>query len=84
MEIIYLFLGVITLMQFITLAILIKPFINNRFERMNDEKLYKEVVNFFCNSDNKISTSFLQKRFKIGYARASMIMEKLKEDELIS
>ena len=71
-------------MQFISLVILLKPFVNARYERMNDEKLYKEVIEVIKNADNKISTSFLQRKFRLGYARASMIMEKLKEDDLIS
>lgn len=48
-----------------------------------DDELYSEVKEYI-GTLKTISTSALQRRFKIGYAKASRLIDKLEEDELIS
>lgn len=48
-----------------------------------DDELYSEVKEYI-GTLKTISTSALQRRFKIGYAKASRLIDKLDEDKLIS
>lgn len=48
-----------------------------------DDELYSEVK-AYIGTLKTISTSALQRRFKIGYAKASRLIDKLDEDKLIS
>lgn len=48
-----------------------------------DDELYSEVKEYISTLKT-ISTSALQRRFRIGYAKASRLIDKLEEDKLIS
>lgn len=48
-----------------------------------DDELYSEVKEYI-GTLKTISTSALQRRFRIGYAKASRLIDKLDEDKLIS
>jgi S-DNA-T family DNA segregation ATPase FtsK/SpoIIIE len=48
-----------------------------------DDELYSEVK-AHIGTLKTISTSALQRRFRIGYAKASRLIDKLEEDKLIS
>ncbi|HMQ95940.1 MAG TPA: DNA translocase FtsK [Candidatus Saccharibacteria bacterium] len=48
-----------------------------------DDELYSEVKEYI-GTLKAVSTSAIQRRFKIGYAKASRLIDKLEEDELIS
>ena len=48
-----------------------------------DDELYSEVK-AYIGTLKAISTSSLQRRFRIGYAKASRLIDKLEEDKLIS
>lgn len=48
-----------------------------------DDELYSEVKEYI-GTLKTISTSALQRRFRIGYAKASRLIDKLEEDKLIS
>jgi DNA segregation ATPase FtsK/SpoIIIE-like protein len=51
----------------------------------DDEKdeLYPQIIELI-QVERKISTSFIQRKFQIGYNRAARIMEQLEDDEIIS
>lgn len=55
---------------------------NNQF----NEKLYEEVVDYISNIEQgeKITSSRLQRQFKIGYPKAQSIMNKLTEDNFLT
>ena len=48
-----------------------------------DDDFYNEVKEYL-KSQKSVSTSHLQRRFRVGYARASRLIDKLEEDKLIS
>lgn len=47
------------------------------------DELYNEVINLI-KEEQKISTSYIQRRFQIGYNRAARIVESLEQNEVIS
>jgi len=47
------------------------------------DELYAQVIELI-QTERKISTSFIQRKFQIGYNRAARIMEQLEEDGIIS
>ena len=47
-----------------------------------DDELYGEVKEYITTLKT-VSTSALQRRFMIGYAKASRLMDKLEEDKLV-
>ena len=47
-----------------------------------DDEMYSELKEY-TKTLKTISTSVLQRRFMIGYAKASRLMEKLEEDKLV-
>lgn len=51
----------------------------------DDEKdgIYSEVIEMIHN-EGKVSTSFIQRKFQIGYNRAARIVEQLEDDGIIS
>ncbi len=46
------------------------------------EELYKDAIALLA-EEEKVSTSWVQRKLKIGYARAARIMDMFKDDELI-
>ena len=48
-----------------------------------DDEVYSEVKEYI-GTLKAVSTSALQRRFRIGYAKASRLIDKLEEDKLIS
>jgi S-DNA-T family DNA segregation ATPase FtsK/SpoIIIE len=52
------------------------------FDNSKDE-LYDEAVNLVVR-EQKASTSFIQRHFRIGYNRAATIIEKMEENNIIS
>ena len=55
---------------------------NNSNDNILDDKLYNEIVEFVIESQ-KVSTSLLQKKFKLGYNRAARIIDLLEERGII-
>lgn len=47
------------------------------------DELYEEAVQIILR-DQKVSTSYIQRRLKIGYNRASLIIEQMEDDGIIS
>ncbi len=71
--------------------LLINEFDNaGNFDRMitddPDDEIYGEVLNMVASSDsnNNISISYIQRRFRIGFNRAARIMEKLQNDGILT
>ena len=58
---------------------------NENFSSFNNSKdeLYEEAVKLVVR-ENKASTSFIQRHFRIGYNRAATIIEKMEENNIIS
>lgn len=52
------------------------------FSDVDDDELYEEAKELIINS-GKASTSFLQRRLRIGYARAARLIDLLEEDGVI-
>ena len=52
-------------------------------KNISDEELMKEALKAII-AENKVSISFLQRKFSIGFARASFIVEKMEELKFIS
>lgn len=48
----------------------------------NDDVKYKKIVDSLKGLD-KVSVSFIQRKFSIGYARAARFMDKLEEDKIV-
>ncbi len=49
----------------------------------DDEALYRQAVQIVVR-DKKASTSYVQRRLRIGYNRAALLIEKMEEDGIIS
>ena len=49
---------------------------------MNKDPLYKDAKELVI-QDNKASASYLQRRLRIGYARAAMLLDQLEEEGVI-
>ena len=49
----------------------------------NDEDLYAQAVEIVKN-DKKTSISYVQRRLRIGYNRAALLIERMEEDGIIS
>ncbi len=56
---------------------------NNMLNNSNGDELYKEAVDLVIR-EQKASTSFIQRHFRIGYNRAATIIEKMEENNIIS
>ena len=56
--------------------------INNNLNEETDE-LYVEAVKLVI-SEKQASTSFIQRRFRIGYNRAATIIERMEQDQIVS
>ena len=56
--------------------------INNNLNEETDE-LYVEAVKLVI-SEKQASTSFIQRRFRIGYNRAARIIERMEQDQIVS
>lgn len=52
-------------------------------EHMGDDSLYNEAIHVARNA-GKVSTSFLQRKMRIGYARAARLVERMEEDGIAS
>lgn len=61
------------------------PKLNTEFENQEDEKdeFYNQSLEII-KKEGRVSTSFLQRRFQIGYNRAARIIEQLEEEGVIS
>ena len=55
---------------------------NNNLNEETDE-LYVEAVKLVI-SEKQASTSFIQRRFRIGYNRAATIIERMEQDQIVS
>ena len=49
----------------------------------SDQLLYEDAKVFVI-EEQKVSTSFLQRKFRIGYARAARLMDQLEENGVVS
>jgi len=49
----------------------------------SDQLLYEDAKVFVI-EEQKVSTSFLQRKFRIGYARAARLMDQLEERGVVS
>lgn len=49
----------------------------------DDDELYQEAVRI-AKEAGKVSTSFLQRKMRIGYARSARIVEKMEEEGVVS
>ena len=56
---------------------------NNLLNNSNRDDLYQEAVDLVIR-EQKASTSFIQRHFRIGYNRAATIIEKMEENNIIS
>ena len=56
---------------------------NNTLNNSNSDDLYQEAVDLVIR-EQKASTSFIQRHFRIGYNRAATIIEKMEENKIIS
>jgi len=52
-------------------------------EDLSDDALYKEAVALLAET-KRISTAYLQRKLKIGYARAARLLDLLEERGLVS
>jgi DNA segregation ATPase FtsK/SpoIIIE-like protein len=55
----------------------------NPYEELSDDELYNEVLKIVKES-RKASASFLQRKLRIGYARAARIIDTLEENGVVS
>jgi S-DNA-T family DNA segregation ATPase FtsK/SpoIIIE len=78
----YVLLSIIIFIQIIILFISLKPYIKTGFDRLDDKKLYDEVVQVVQEED-KVSTSYIQRRFGLGYTRSMRIVDMLEERGVI-
>jgi len=60
----------------------VEKFKNSTIPDIPEEDLYEEAREIVT-STGKVSASFLQRRLKIGYARAARILDKLEADGII-
>ena len=61
-----------------------KPvFDNGNFSSGSDDDLYRQAVEIVRN-DKKASTSYVQRRLRIGYNRAATLIERMEEEGVIS
>ena len=79
----YVLLIIIIIIQVIILLLVLKPYLKTGFDRMNDVKLYNEIVKVIQKED-RVSTSFIQRKFGLGYSRSAMIMDLLEEKGIVS
>ena len=56
---------------------------NDMLNSSNGDKLYQQAVDLVVR-EQKASTSFIQRHFRIGYNRAATIIEKMEENNIIS
>lgn len=70
--------------QYTDIMMLLKQKIKSREVDVRDmEELYKEALNAVLNS-GKASTSYLQRKLKIGYSEAAQLIDMLEEKNIIS
>ncbi|MFZ2621110.1 MAG: DNA translocase FtsK [Minisyncoccia bacterium] len=55
---------------------------SNSYEHLSEDDLYEEVKNLVI-KEQKASTSFIQRKLGIGYARAARLMDVLEENGVI-
>ena len=53
--------------------------IMNELENTRDE-LLDDVISFFDNSEEQITTSIIQRKFQLGYYRANRIVRQMKKE----
>ena len=58
-------------------------YVSFKFENANVDELYAKAVNIVI-SQQKVSTSFIQRYLQIGYNRAARMVEKMEEEGVIS
>ncbi len=58
-------------------------FDNSSFGSGNDDDLYRQAVQIVQN-DKKVSTSYVQRRLRIGYNRAATIVERMEQEGIIT
>jgi DNA segregation ATPase FtsK/SpoIIIE-like protein len=75
-------LSIVIVLQVIILFFVLKPYMKGRFERMSNDKLLKEVIED-VKKNRKVSTSYLQRKFSLGYARSALMMDRLEEEGII-
>ena len=56
---------------------------NDMSSNSNEDELYQQAVDLVVR-EQKASTSFIQRHFRIGYNRAATIIEKMEENNIIS
>ena len=62
---------------------------NNSYSKSNteisdkDEDLFNQATDFICR-EGKVSTSFIQRHFQIGYNRAARIVERMEKEGIVS
>jgi len=54
-----------------------------KFENTDVDELYSKAVNIVI-TQQKVSTSFIQRYLQIGYNRAARMVEKMEEEGIIS
>lgn len=79
----YSLLLVIIVLQLANLIIVTKPFWERKPEDMDEDELYEEAKTTVV-AMGKASTSLLQRKLAIGYARAARLMDMLEENKVIS
>ena len=62
--------------------IVMEPKIKNEVIKAVDDPLYNEIVDFAIET-GKVSASLIQRRFRLGYNRATMIIDQLEENGII-
>ena len=56
---------------------------NDMLDNSNGDELYQQAVDLVVR-EQKASTSFIQRHFRVGYNRAATIIEKMEENNIIS
>ena len=56
---------------------------NDMLNNSNEDELYQQAIDLVIR-EQKASTSFIQRHFRIGYNRAATIIEKMEENNIIS
>ena len=56
---------------------------NDMLNNSNEDELYQQAIDLVIR-EQKASTSFIQRHFRIGYNRAATIIEKMEENNVIS
>lgn len=82
MNTIHVLLLIITALQVTNLIILTKPYWEQKPDEMGDDELYADALKT-AQKLGRVSTSLLQRKLGIGYARACRLMDRLEENNII-